>query len=160
MATVAAGGDVVDISDVNLPNSVQDSNGDNATGVTVTTTPQNGATICGEAFTAPASGRVLIWFSGTFSTLVSGTGQHQMGPQVRSGATVGSGTVVFDPSVDPGCKVGSSVGQTLSAGCSILVEGLTAGSSYNVCATYFGATLGGTPTMSYFSRQVGAMPAP
>lgn len=157
---VAAGARVY-ASDVNRPVAVKAESPDNATGVSVSTTPQNGTSVCGVSFVAPPSGRVWVWGQFTISAFTGGTaGQTYMGPQVRSGGTVGSGTVVpgGDPSQDPGMKFGSNTAQTMSGGCGTMVDGLTAGSTYNVCATYFGAVLTGAVTMSYFSRAVGAFP--
>lgn len=140
------------------PAAVSDDNPDNATGVTVTTTAQNGATINGAAFTAPPSGRVMAWVTVTFQTLVGGTGQMYFGPQIRQGSTVGSGTVQWAPTQDLGSKIGQNVAGTLAGTAMAMVSGLTPGTVYNVCSTYFGVGLGGTPTLSYFSRSCGVFP--
>lgn len=143
---------------------VEASSPDNASGLTPTTGLQNGSTVCGASFVAPPSGRVRVHFTCTFSTNVGSGGsawQIYMGPAVRQGGVVGSGTLVYDPSGDPGCKVGDNVSSTKSGGCSAMVSGLTPGSTYNAAATFFGVS--GTATgqlISYFSRQVGVDPLP
>jgi hypothetical protein len=149
-----AAGQIVTADD--LPSgSVENSSPDNsAAGVVVTTTPQNGATICGVAFVAPPSGKVRV--HGSFVFQLAG-GQVYMAPMVRNGSVVGSGTAVFTPSDDQGCKVGSNVAGIYAGGCSKLVDGLTPGASYNVAATFFTPAAGST-TIQYFSRTVGADP--
>lgn len=155
-------GDIVVPEHVTYPTPVQDSSPDNnSAGTAVTTTPSNGSTVCGASFVAPESGRVLVSFNGSFTIhSTGGTGQVHMGPQVREGSTVGSGTVVYNPSGDPGCKTGSSLAQTWSSGCSAMVDGLTAGDTYNVAAVFFTPDASGSPKIQYFSRQVSAIPLP
>lgn len=140
------------------PAPVKDENPDNGSAVTVATTTSNGATICGTTFVAPPSGRVQVWCSVVFQTLVSGTGQMYFGPQVRQGGVVGSGTVQWAPTQDPGAKIGSNIAQVLAGSAVATVDGLTPGATYNVTAVWFGVGLGGTPQLSYFSRACGANP--
>jgi hypothetical protein len=140
------------------PAAVKDENPDNGTAVTVATTTANGTTVNGAAFVAPPSGRVWVWCTVVFQTLVSGTGQMYFGPQVRSGNSVGAGTVVWAPTQDPGAKIGSNVAQVIAGTAGTMVDGLTPGATYNVTSVWFGVGLGGTPQLSYFSRACGAHP--
>jgi hypothetical protein len=140
------------------PAAVKDENPDNGTAVTVATTTSNGTTINGAVFTAPPSGRVQIYCTVVFQTLVSGTGQMYFGPQVRVGNSVGSGTVQWAPTQDPGAKIGSNVAQVIAGSAVAIVDGLTPGTVYNVTSVWFGVGLGGTPQLSYFSRACGAIP--
>jgi hypothetical protein len=136
---------------------VQASNGDNnGSPTSVTTSTNNGSTVAGVAFVAPPSGRVMIHGNFVFQR-GAGTGQLYMGPQVRTGTTVGSGTVVYNPTSDPGAKVGGSGGDVYAGGVSVLVTGLTPGSNYNVSAVFF-AISPSSLTINYFSRQVIAQP--
>jgi hypothetical protein len=137
---------------------VQDSNGDNNGSPTaVTTTPNNGSTVCGVQFVAPPSGRVWIHFNAVFQA-AAGTGQLYMGPQVRTGSSIGAGIVTYNPSSDPGCKVGGNTTNIIAAGASVLVSSLTPGDVYNVAVTFFAISPSGL-TINYFSRQVSAEPA-
>lgn len=139
-----------DVYDAMLPGQASD--GTNSSVDITSTTPNNGGSPLGVSFVAPPSGRVFVYASGALQVV---SGQVAMGPQVRAGSTIGSGSVVYDPSADPGCKFGSSVAQTLNGYCGALVTGLTPGAAYNVCNTVFALTSG---TARYFGRQAGVLP--
>jgi hypothetical protein len=83
---------------------------------------------CGVAFTAPASGRVLVNYNaqGSNSTSVA----TSISPVVRQGATVGAGALVSAASDDDCITHQGTVEHR--RGASRLVTGLTPGSSYNV----------------------------
>lgn len=135
-----------------LPKSEASSPDNNVSAITATT-PNNGATVCGVAFRAPASGVVHIGCNVHFQLTVSGSGSF--GPQVRDGSTVGSGTVIFDPSADPGSKVSMNVLQLLAGDASATITGLTPGNMYNLCATVWASGGGG---IMYFARRVWVHP--
>lgn len=139
-----------------LAPSEHESSDNNAAPKTVSTSTAKGDTTCGVAFVAPPSGNVQVFFDGVFQR-AAGTGQLYMGPEVKTGSTVGSGTVVFAPTADPGAKVGTSGSDLIAGSCQKLITGLTAGSSYNVCAVYF-AVSPSSMTMNYFSRRVTVIP--
>lgn len=148
-------GDLQDDLDAMAP-SQADSSANNASPKTVSTSTAKGDTTCGLAFTAPPSGRVMLAFNGVCE-IVAGTGRLFMGPELKTGATIGSGTVTFDPTSDPGCKIGSGDTEVFAGGCTRLVTGLTPGSSYNVCAVYW-AESPASMTMNYYSRSVAVYP--
>lgn len=91
-------------------------------------------TQCGKAFTAPASGAVLInWATelktGTAAAVAACT------PEVRTGSTVGSGTVVYAAS-DSNPLAQNTNTNIATAAAITLVTGLTPGASYNARLMY------------------------
>lgn len=136
-----------------------DSSDNNASPKSTSTSFQLGDTTCGGVFVAPPSGRVMVTFNGVFAA-AAGTGQLYMGPQVREGSSASTGTVVFNPTTDPGAKVGYSPASSsliIAGGCSRLVTGLTPGATYNVAAGYWNVSGSGL-TINYFSRSVAVYP--
>lgn len=136
-----------------------DSSDNNASPKSTSSTPAVGDTTCGGTFVAPPSGRVQVTFNGVFAA-AAGTGQLYMGPRVREGSSATTGTVVFDPSSDPGTKVGyspASASLITAGGCSRLVTGLTPGATYHVHAVYWNVSGTGL-TLNYFSRSVAVYP--
>ncbi|HEY9415884.1 MAG TPA: hypothetical protein VIQ30_14065 [Pseudonocardia sp.] len=105
-------------------------------GLTVTgTTFIPTATVCGTSFTAPPTGSVYVTLSVTKSTTSSGALGYSSF-EIRTGSTVGSGTVFTAASLNAGVAVGATVtGITIDriqASRRVLVTGLTAGATYNV----------------------------
>lgn len=88
-----------------------------------------GATVCGVAFTAPTTGRVMIHWSAYLDNTITTASTH-MSVRVGTGSSVGAGTQFLAPS-DSLCimNVGSDQRQY---GTSYLLTGLTAGAAYNV----------------------------
>lgn len=102
----------------------------------------------GIAFTAPASGRVMI----TMGSAVVGDAADtyaQMGFQVRTGAVVGSGTITV-PVNDNDVLAALGTGRDLAASRTTLVTGLTSGGSYNVQVLYKKLSGAGT---AFFARR-------
>lgn len=99
------------------------------------TTYTTGANVCGISFIAPTSGSVTVWWSARFQV---NTAARWVGVtvEVKTGSTLGSGTVV-SAGADNSCLESS---QTTGAGGDSRtqaamyrkVDGLTAGSTYNV----------------------------
>lgn len=83
---------------------------------------------CGVAFLAPTTGRVIIHLAA--HALNSTTAGTQVAPVVRTGGTVGTGSVVLAASVDNMVQVQGTSGHRF--GSHVLVSGLTAGDTYNV----------------------------
>ncbi len=108
---------------------------------------QTGSPVCGFSFTAPPSGNVLFYLS--MNAIGSGSSVISLVPMIRTGSTVGSGTVIHTGSTQrgPGINGGNSV-----AGVSYLVNGLTAGTVYNVCTAH-----SGSGTVYY--RSIGIQPS-
>lgn len=94
-----------------------------------------GSTVLGTAFTAPATGKVYITVGGRIR-LDTNNNTMYLGFEVRTGAIIGSGTVVMAADNARTVAVGGNgTGITyLFAGSSrrLLITGLTPGSSYNV----------------------------
>ncbi|MET8265933.1 hypothetical protein ABZU92_18295 [Micromonospora arida] len=103
---------------------------------------------CGVAFVAPSSGRLLLHFSGV--TVNSTTADTLISPVVRSGGTVGSGSVIL--AGDDNISVRSV--SAARSGATHLMSGLVGGSTYNVRLEH--RVTGGTGTFS--SRAVIAQP--
>lgn len=80
-------------------------------------------------FTAPTTGRVVIHTAARMTNSASGNGTL-VSPEIREGATIGSGTAV--QSVGDGQGVSNYTGAFVRAGATTYVEGLTPGSAYNV----------------------------
>lgn len=117
-----------------------------------------GATV-GIAFTAPTSGRVLLLVSGRIH-LNSATGQRVLlAGEVRTGSTVGSGTVVYAAADDDALEVGQTANDRLGGTRSVPVEGLTAGSTYNVSLWHRNAASVASAA-SIFYRAVQVIPIP
>lgn len=83
---------------------------------------------CGVAFVAPTTGRVKIDYAALLSN--TGTNGTRVAPVVREGGTVGSGTIAVASSDANAVTNAAQFG--ILAGRALLVEGLVAGSTYNV----------------------------
>lgn len=98
-------------------------------GVTATSYAALSPTI-GTAVVAPASGRIRIDYSAVLRAGTSATNVCLAAPQVRPGATVGSGTPFYTASDNDAVQQTGTV-DIRSSGF-IIVPGLTPGNSYNV----------------------------
>lgn len=107
----------------------------------------------GVAFTAPASGRVLVHVAGTFDNNAADT-FGMMAFQIRTGNSVGLGTIVV--AANDNDSVGTAGTNDTSFGRTILVSSLIAGSSYNVQALY--KRFLGTGTAFFARRSVLVVP--
>lgn len=90
-----------------------------------------GTTTVGTDFTAPTSGAVKITWSCRFA-LGTDTNLTVVSAEVRTGSTVGSGTVVSAASDSSALEIGQASTTRLQASQYRVVTGLTAGSVYNV----------------------------
>lgn len=87
-----------------------------------------GGTACGTAFVAPASGKVLIHNA---SNMFNSVGNHLFCTvQVRTGSSVGTGTIVHTASDGDAIVTHGTAADR--HGATLLVTGLTPASSYNV----------------------------
>lgn len=116
----------------------------------VSTTSTSYVTLSGDpglSFVSPTSGRVMITIGAAMDGTVSDT-YSTMGFQVRTGAVVGSGTIVYAANdTDVVAHQGLS---DFSSSRTSLVTGLTSGTTYNVQALY--KLLTGTGT-AFFARR-------
>lgn len=107
---------------------------------------------CAVSFVAPTSGRVLLLYAATLdnsaANLTYGT------PEVRTGSSIGSGTVVLAASDDNAIKVNGT--NEARYGTHYLLTGLTAGADYN--ARMLHRVSGGTGTLD--ERTMTAVPTP
>lgn len=101
----------------------------------------------GVAFTAPASGRVIVHFAGAFDNTLADT-FGMVAFQVRTGSLVGSGTIVV--ATNDNDSIGTAGTNDTSFGRTTLVSSLIAGSPYNVQLLY--KRFSGTGT-SFFARR-------
>lgn len=137
-------------SDLNLTAvSAVDPTSRTTTSATYTTTV-SAANICGVAFTAPPSGKVLLLYLAY--QVNSGVGYTLTTPEVRSGSTVGSGTVLLVAHDDRCIQNTGTSPQRLSG--SYLLSGLTAASLYNVALNHL--VQSGTGT--FLRREVTVVP--
>lgn len=87
---------------------------------------------CEVVFIAPESGRVIIHWSGALRNLsASESPVAYLSPEVRSGATPGSGSVVLPAADARTVRCNFAGAQTIRAGASHLLSGLTPGAAYN-----------------------------
>jgi hypothetical protein len=111
-------------------------------------------TTLGIAFTAPSTGAVLVHHSASLGT-PSGS-DISASFEIRTGTTVGSGTLFYGPNDSDMVYCGGNM--ALDAGRTTLVTGLTAGNSYN--ARIMVRRITGAGTVSYARRKIVVVPAP
>lgn len=85
---------------------------------------------CGVSFVACATGRAMVLFGGSTDNSTAGAFTI-MAPVIRTGGTVGSGTVFLAASDDEALSVGDVIAMRLGAP-PVLLTGLTSGDTYNV----------------------------
>lgn len=120
---------------------------------TTSTTYVTLATVCGTAFVAPATGRVMLHYR-SFLTCGGASFTHSA-PQIREGSVVNSGDL-FLTAIDDNSMF-QSLGSTLSFSASMLVEGLTPHADYNVVLMV--RSTGGVVVIASH-REVDVVPAP
>lgn len=100
---------------------------------TTATSTSFATTGIGTTFVAPPSGRVSVKFGGRVYILAA-NGSACISPYVRTGGTLDSGSDHATPSDTYGVELGgvTAIGDFITAGNSRLIEGLTAGNTYNV----------------------------
>lgn len=133
-----------------LPSSVVNRQDTAITEIT-STTYATGGTVCGVAFTAPPSGRVLILWNGQLDHDTAGR-ETLLSIRVGTGEDLGLGTQVFGASDNVCLSKGGTVRDR--NGVSHLLDGLTAGNVYNV-ALMHRVTTGGNGRVA--RRQVAVM---
>lgn len=112
----------------------------------------NGTPIVGFALVVPPSGRIMLSINvGLQST---GTAQAFAGAALRTGTTVGSGTLIVDPLVEPNARVGVATG-TYNLSAMQIVEGLTPGAFLNANVVHYVAATG---TGTIFHRRIDMIP--
>ena len=107
-------------------NNVQITTGTTTSG-TYTPTLTSGTT-CSLVFTAPSTGKVVI--HNVLESLNSGTGWTKCTIEVRTGNVIGSGTAIVAANDDD--SHGTTGNNSVRAGVTKLVSGLTPGTQYNV----------------------------
>ncbi|MFI7677866.1 hypothetical protein [Actinophytocola sp. NPDC049390] len=135
---------------------VAESSAETASGSTTSTTytaTLTGGTACGVAFVAPASGTVLVHNSSFVDNSTSG--RSYMTFRIRTGGTIGSGTDVVAAVDDNAVSVLGA--DDASFGRAVMVEGLTAGATYN-CQQLFKASAGTTATFQWKKLVVQPVP--
>jgi hypothetical protein len=130
----------------------------NTEGPYSSTTATAGTNVCGVAFTAPASGSVLVhWKADFWSSQTDKVSFVSM--EVRSGATLGGGSVVVASNSNDALKVSGTVTAgveaRIGAGTFRLITGLTPGSSYHVRLMHFTEASG---NITVFYRSVLVQP--
>jgi hypothetical protein len=91
-----------------------------------------GTPTVGVAFVVPTSGNALVTWGGKLRLNSATAVRVFLAAEVRTGSTVGSGTVVAGVDEDWSLEVGESVNGRLGATRTRPVTGLTAGATYNV----------------------------
>jgi hypothetical protein len=136
--------------------ALQAADSGNITGITASGITL-GSPIVGVSFTAPPSGKVMASVNGSLRLNSGTSAQALAGVLIRTGSTVGSGSTVFDPSVEPNAKFGTGVtGVIMNGGASQIYTGLTPGAVYNASWVHFG--VGTSPNYDLFHRRVDVLP--
>lgn len=117
-----------------------------------------GAQTCGFTFIAPPSGAGSFTVGGFGQVNVAGT-VGKVWAELRSGGTIGSGTLIADGDSDTGPQIrasGSAAANPFYYGaCPRYITGLTPGSTYNVSCWFAVAAVGGVGAgIQMFARQV------
>jgi hypothetical protein len=133
--------------------------GSTSNGTTTSTSYTNSLTTTGThgvAFIAPPSGKIQIL--GRASAGSSTVGQYaQLDYEVRTGSTIGSGTLVRTTNNNTASVfLSSTSGGQGPLNISGLLTGLTPGAVYNACLTY--ASSSGSSTASFNRRQIAVYP--
>ena len=157
MALPVSAGGILLASDINTlfnqlgaaSASNSDSTSRTTTSTTFTTT-LTAANICGTAFVAPPSGKVLVTWRATMAN--SGNNYTASSFSVASGTTVGSGTVFL--ASDDTRTISTDSTTFEGQGASEYVSGLTPGANYNVAMTH--RVVAGTQTV--LRRTIGVVP--
>lgn len=148
-------GDIIDVADFGTP--AGDTEATDETGFS-NTSYAPGATPCGVAFVAPTSGQVLILWGARFESNTNSV-RACISISVRTGGTVGSGTVVSGTDDDnaletPQDATGGANTRTQGSR-HRRVTGLTAGDTYNVQLEHKMLSAGNG---DIFSRDVDVLP--
>lgn len=117
---------------------------------TTYTATLTGGTACGVAFTAPASGVVIIINNGWSNNGSSASQAASTSIQIRTGASVGSGTIVLAASDDNSIAIWGV--NATSGSWANRVTGLTAGNSYNIQQLF--RVTGGGVTGSFLRKHL------
>jgi len=109
---------------------------------------------CGVAFVAPTTGRIEIGWSGEGFHSVAASAV-ELSPFVRTGTTVGAGTTFLASVINNKLRLVSiAINSITHGGMTMIVSGLTPGSSYNVRLDH--RTNGATGNWTY--RKVSVKP--
>jgi hypothetical protein len=138
---------------LDFTDAVTDIEGTDETAFTDTAYALGGATT-GQSFVAPTSGAVLVlWCARMQSNTASVFALSSA--EVRTGATIGSGTVVSAASDLSALESGAA--DRIQASRHRIVTGLTAGSTYNVSLWHRVSSAGNA---TIFDRNVAVLPVP
>lgn len=111
------------------------------------TTFTAGSPVCGTTFTAPDSGKILLTVSGHVECNTA-TEAAYISFEVRSGGTIGVGTVTTTAITDNGVGAGAGAGTGRASGSNrLLITGLTGGATSNVRTMHI--TTGGNSDVFY-----------
>lgn len=113
-----------------------------------------GSPVCGVAFIAPTTGRVLVMWGGELDHNTAGR-ETYLSFEVREGSVVGSGTVVY--AADDSWSASNQGVNNCGAGVMHDVPDLTPGATYNVRLMHR-VTVGGNGAVT--RREVSVQPLP
>ena len=99
-----------------------------------------GSTTVGTAFVAPTSGSVVIHWGARALLNVNTALQIRVSAEVRTGSTVGSGTVIAAANDGWSLEIGNATNNRIGANRARPVTGLTPGATYNVSLWHKNAT--------------------
>lgn len=119
------------------------------------TTFASGSPVVGVSFTAPTTGRVMVMWHARFNP--TSAVAAQVGFALRTGAVVGSGTLIQD-GLNEGCLESPNVsggGGRVQGGTFYPLSGLTPGDTYNVVTCHRMVSAG---TGTIFARYIAVTP--
>lgn len=155
---MTTGGQRVLASDVTTSTPVTTSD---AADLTISNTAASpGPPNVGLVFLGSGSGRVRLHVSAGIRITTPATGQAYLAVQVRTGAVIGSGTLVYDGNAEPGVRCFWSPGAAngfAQLHASGLVDGLTPGAQYNGQLIHF-VQSGTTAVLMYRRLEVDPLP--
>jgi len=109
------------------------------------TAPAVGSPVVGVTFVAPPTGGVVLTVTGSITQSLNGN-STLLGYEVRTGETIGSGSIVlagsFNRSVQTSEAVNTGAAARITASNRFLLTGLTAGSTYNARTLHWVSTAG------------------
>lgn len=103
----------------------------------LTNTTFAAGTNCGFSFTAPSNGKIYATV-GAHMEVNTTPDSCYLSYEIRSGGTVGSGTLIIGALTDSAVGVGGNAGARISATRRKLITGLTPGTTYNIRTMHLG----------------------
>jgi hypothetical protein len=117
---------------------------------TTSTVPVVASTVVGVTFVGPPTGAVM-YVAALILNGSAAAGNPAGGVFVRTGSTLGSGTTVYDPSVEPAAKLSQNLtAGTVGGTVTDVITGLTPGTTYNAVCVHWSSS----GTVAFFNQKL------